>query len=144
MVELVEADIEQFYQGRRRMPYIAPWSEEQPDRSLTWLSGGRLAYTDEVQQDRVQRLRAERKRPPRSAADGCAPGRDRAGVHRERHDRAWRARFHRPGRGVRRIQERAAQRACPLHQEELLVYRKGVGTYVPHPSEGPERGSYVR
>ncbi|MGC4950929.1 hypothetical protein ACLQ2N_32655 [Streptomyces sp. DT224] len=79
MVELVEADVEQFYQGRRRMPYIAPWSEERPDRALTWLRGGRLAYTDETEQDRVRGALLLRQ--------GSARGRgyaNPAGVHPQR------------------------------------------------------------
>ncbi|MFC8538003.1 hypothetical protein ACFUJY_29385 [Streptomyces sp. NPDC057249] len=79
MVELVEADIQQFYQGRRRMPYIAPWSEEHPDRSLTWLSGGRLAYTDEVQQDRVRGALLLRYPSARGRGDASP-----AGVHPQR------------------------------------------------------------
>ncbi|MFD5786838.1 hypothetical protein ACFWH1_09405 [Streptomyces sp. NPDC127037] len=55
MGDLVEADIEQHYQGGRRMPYIATWSEEQLDTAaLTWLAGGRLGYTDETPQDRFR------------------------------------------------------------------------------------------
>ncbi|MGC4950928.1 GntR family transcriptional regulator [Streptomyces sp. DT224] len=33
---------------------------------------------------------------------------------------------------------------APLHNEGLLVYTRGVGTYVPHPPEGPGRGSHAR